>query len=370
MKKQKLVYIVSDIDKALHFEWISPTLQDEYHLNYILLGKKGTELELFLEQRKIAVVVFPYKNKIDLVLILFKVCKILVKLRADIIHCHLLTANLVGLAAGWITGVKKRIYTRHHAAIHHDAHPSGVKLDKLCNFFATHIIAISKNVEEILINRDGAKKQKVIFIHHGFDLDYLKDVSKARVHQLQQKYELADRKPVVGVISRFTKLKGIQYIIPAFAKVLKDFPDSHLILANANGDYAGHINEMLENLPSGVCTKILFEPDLAALYRLFDVFIHVPIKKSSEAFGQTYVEALAAGIPSVFTLSGVAPEFIEHERNALVVDFHDSEQIYKSIIRLLNDKVLTSNIIQQGKIDTERFSIKVYLNSIINLYSK
>ncbi len=44
--------------------------------------------------------------------------------------------------------------------------------------------------------------------------------------------------------------------------------------------------------------------------------MHVTIGKHYEAFGQIYVEALAAGIPSVFTLTGIAPEIIEHEHNA------------------------------------------------------
>ncbi|MBL0097760.1 MAG: glycosyltransferase [Bacteroidetes bacterium] len=81
----------------------------------------------------------------------------------------------------------------------------------------------------------------------------------------------------------------MQYIIPAFERILKSQP---------------------KKLPSDSYIKIEFERDLFSLYSIFDYFIHAPIDPSVEAFGQVYIEALAAGIPSIFTLSGIAPDFI------------------------------------------------------------
>jgi glycosyltransferase involved in cell wall biosynthesis len=370
MKKQKLVYIVSDVDKALHFEWISPILQEQYSLTYFLIGKEKSALERFLLERKIDVLVFPYSGKMDLAFIGFKVLKSLIHLKPEIVHTHLQVANLVGLTAAWFAGVKKRIFTRHHATEHYEIHPAGLKWDKLCNRLATQIIAISKNVEDILITMDGAPPEKVAMIHHGFDLSFFQDVNDERVAQLRQKYSLDDRSTVIGVISRFEEWKGIQFIIPAFKKTIESFPDVHLILANARGGYAPQINSMLADLPPKSYTKISFENDLASLYKLFNIFIHAPINEKVEAFGQIYVEALAAGIPSIFTLSGIAPEFIEHEKNALVVDFENSDQIYASIVRLLTEQDLKRNIIREGRIDSGAFSITTYLNRIFTLYSR
>jgi glycosyltransferase involved in cell wall biosynthesis len=161
-------------------------------------------------------------------------------------------------------------------------------------------------------------------------------------------------------------------VIPAFKKLLVDYPNALLILANAKrGDYAQEINTLLSELPRESYREIEFEYDLFALYRLFDVYVHVPIDPELEAFGQTYVEALAAGIPSVFTLSGVAPEFIEHERNALVVDFQNSEQIHQSICRLLDDKVLRTHLSTTGKSDVNaRFSFSKMIARLEDIYGE
>jgi glycosyltransferase involved in cell wall biosynthesis len=114
--------------------------------------------------------------------------------------------------------------------------------------------------------------------------------------------------------------------------------------------------------------EIPFEEDVPALYKLFDVYVHVPINPQIEAFGQTYIEALAARVPSVFTLSGVATEFIAHEKNALVVPFQDAEAIYQAIMRLLEDGLLRDRLREQGVSDVNRFAISNMIDQLQHLY--
>ena len=165
------------------------------------------------------------------------------------------------------------------------------------------------------------------------------------------------------------ELKGIQYIIPAFEMLLDKYPGALLVLANATGDYQNEIKKLLKKLPEKNYREIRFENNIFALYKLFDVFIHTPIEKYSEAFGQTYVEALASGIPSVFTLSGIANEFIEDRRNALVVPYKSSTAIYEAILLLLTDTNLASALIANGKNDVaEKFQLQKMISSLEELY--
>jgi len=108
---------------------------------------------------------------------------------------------------------------------------------------------------------------------------------------------------VIGAISRFVQWKGVQHIIPAFQKILEQYPTAKLVLANAQGDYEETVKKCCIHFLPILTSKLNFEDDLAALYQLFDVFVHVPIEPRAEAFGQTYVESLISRIPSVFTLS-------------------------------------------------------------------
>lgn len=369
MKRRKVLYIVSDIDKALAFEWTTQHLLPYVDLFFILIGKKETALSDYLSHASIPYEVISdddYKSNLKRWL---QLRAIISRKQPDVVHTHLWRATMLGLTAAWSCGIKKRILTRHHATLHYVEYPSGRKWDILCNTLATDIIAISENVKNIVVQRDRAPSWKVHVVHHGFDILYFRDIDQSRVNIIRQKYKLTGY-PVVGVISRYLKLKGIQYIIPAFKKLLLEYPDAHLVLANAQGDYTDAVKELLSELPRTSYTEILFEQDLAALYKVFDVFVHVPVDQYAEAFGQTYIEALAAGVPSVFTLSGVAPEFIADENNALVVNYKDEAAILLSMKRILQNSGLRSNLIVNGeKSIRDKFSLQIMIDKLLNIYN-
>jgi glycosyltransferase involved in cell wall biosynthesis len=220
----------------------------------------------------------------------------------------------------------------------------------------------------VLLKRENVLPTKISLIHHGFDMDSFQRISLDRIENLKKKYNPHNRAPAIGVIARWLHLKGLQYIIPAFQQVLADYPNAFIILANANGPYKEEIDSMLASLPEHSHISIPFENDLFALYQLFDVYVHTPLNPTIEAFGQTYVEALAAGIPSIFTMSGVAPEFVEHEKNAMVVDFKDQNGIYNSVSRLLADKDLSERMVKNGKRDVQRFELGNMISKLEKLY--
>ena len=370
--KINVTYIISNINKALAFEWIANSLNhDKFNLNFILLNSTNTELETYLKVKKIQVDRITYTGKIDIPKTIFTTYKILKKYKTDIVHTHLFDANIIGLTAAWLAGIKKRIYTRHHSMFHHNYYPHAVKYDKFVNWLATDIISISAVVSKTLMKLENVNQNKIHLIHHGFDFDVFQNVSNLSVANLRQKYNPYKSYPVIGVVSRYNELKGIQYIIPAFKKLLLKYPNALLVLANASGDYKEKINELLCEIPKYNYIEITFESDIQSLYKIFDIFVHVPINYNIEAFGQTYIEALASGVPSVFTLSGVANEFIENQKNAIVVPYENIEAISEAINRLIKSKDLANIIVENGKKDVNvLFQLSKMILSLEILYEK
>jgi glycosyltransferase involved in cell wall biosynthesis len=366
---KKVTYLISNINKAIAFEWIAQHFPNHnLQLSFVLLNTGPSELESSLKKNNVRVTRIHFAGSRHLAKAFFKLYGLLRETKPDIIHCHLFHATLLGLVTGRLAGVKRCIYTRHHSTYNWQYNKKGVWLDRLLNWLATDIVAISENVRNVLLNNEKVPSAKVRLIQHGFDLKAFQSISPDRIENLREKYNPHNRAPAIGVIARWLHLKGLQYIIPAFQQVLADYPNAFIILANANGPYQQEIEILLAGLPEQSYISIPFENDLFALYQLFDVYVHAPIDPTIEAFGQTYVEALAAGIPSVFSLSGAAPEFIEHEKNALVVDFEDKEQIYESIGRLLTDKDLSESLIKNGRQDIKRFKLRHMINKLEKLY--
>lgn len=369
--KKHIVYIISDIHKSLAFEWIAESLDtDRFRLSFVLLNEGPSPLETFLQERGISVLRIPCAAKTQWPVAIARLIRFFRSDKPDVVHCHLFTANIVGLTAAKLAGVRERIYTRHHSDFHFRYFPKGVKWDKYCNRLATAIVAPSQVVADILIGREGVSPTKVHLIHHGFDLRYFSQPDATDVEELRRKYNPDARVPIVGVIARFTKLKGIQHTIPAFRRLLATFPNAKLLLFNARGDYAVEINALLSELPQGSFETISFEEKLAAVYPLFDVFVQVSIDREIEAFGQTYVEALAAGVPSVFTKAGVASEFLVHGENSVVAAFSSEEDIYNGMLRILQDKEFAEHLKENGQKTVQHlFSLSTMIGSLEALYS-
>lgn len=370
MKRKNVLYIISDIDKSLAFEWTSERLVDYgYDFKVILLNRQDSSFEQFLRKKGMFAGRLAYKRGIHLFATIWKLQRMIRGLSPDIVHTHLRYASLLGITAARIAGTSIRIHTRHNSTYHLVYHPHAVYTDKWVSWLSTHIVSISDVVTQTLVKREGTPSNKVVKIHHGFDLEVFKHVASERIDYLKRKYNIPERVQIVGIISRYIKWKGSVFAIEAFKKHLLSNPNTYLILANAKGPDTEEIKDYLStNLPSHSYTEIEFEEDIAALYQLFDIFIHVPIDNHSEAFGQTYVEALAAGVPSIFTLSGVAHEFIEHEKNAIVVPYKDSQTICDAIARLIEDRDLSKQLTEKGKKDVEQFALNNQIGRLIALY--
>jgi glycosyltransferase involved in cell wall biosynthesis len=366
---KKVFYIISDIDKALAFEWIALNLnQKEIELTFVLLNKKNTELERFLSLHNKSFKRIYLHSRFGLLITWLNLFLYLLKKRPDIIHTHMRYATILGISAGFIAGIKTRINTRHYSTQNHLYYPHAVKTDRFINRLAIKIVAPSKTVLHALTKLENVDSNKIALIHHGFDLKTFENPNSTSVAALKSKLQIDDKSPVVGVIARYLELKGIQFIIPAFAKFLEKEPNAMLVIANASGKFAPEIKNLLNGLPIESYREINFENDLSSLYACFNYFVHVPIDADVEAFGQVYVEALAAGVPSIFTLSGIANEFIEHDQNALVVPHQNSDAILQALLLLRNNLELSQKLSYNGRESVKRFNLETFIKKTEALY--
>jgi glycosyltransferase involved in cell wall biosynthesis len=350
-KPPKIIHVVSHLHKSFGFEWLYEYLSPSFKPGFVLLNSEDSEFERWLNERGAFVRRYPYRNKKQLSALTVRLWADFVRWRPKTVHAHFWDAGLAALTAARAATVPQRIYTRHYGSNHHVYHPKMVRVDRYLNSVTTHLLAISKSVETVLTQMDGAKPSKITVIPHGFDLDRIARGDP----NLAVRYNPANRRPVIGVISRYTHYKGLQNIIPAVAGLLGKYPRLLLVLANANGEYASEVKKMLkDSLPAEAYTEIVFETDVFSLYKMMDVYVHVPIDPYLEAFGQTYVEAPAAGVPCVFTLSGIASEFVRHMYNAYVVDYNDPEGIARGIEFFLERPDEKERIVGNARRDVSR----------------
>ena len=359
---KRVTYIISGIDFSIHFKWLVEYLHGEgLQLNFILLNSSKPALCSYFDDIGIKNDWIPFHGKYSFIKAFPVVIKLLKNNRPDIIHTHLWEASIVRLLAGKLLGIKKRIYTRHHGAIHHLYFPRAVWYDRWINRLASDIVVLS-SAHASLLKKEGVAKDKLRLIPHGFDLDYFKNVSADRIQKVRNKYQIPSDCKIIGTIARFTHWKGIQYIIPAI-EAISNKERIFWVLANATGDYHREIRAGLSKLPTDTYCEIEFEQDIAALYQTFDLFVHTPIHPAAESFGQVYVEALLSHTPSIFTISGVLSDIDIKQDAVVLVPFGDSEAILRGIEKVMN---CTWNPNQLIKLD--QYSIDAMIVNLKELY--
>jgi glycosyltransferase involved in cell wall biosynthesis len=179
---------------------------------------------------------------------------------------------------------------------------------------------------------------------------------------------LSSGNKIIGVISRYIDWKGVDYIVKAFGDFQKNHPEAILVLLNARGPAKQRIQEALAHLPTDSYREVVFEKNILDIFSLFSVFVHTPIDREVEAFGQVYVEALASQIPSIFTLSGVANEFVKHKENAWVVNHQDANAIQEALEKIWLDTNLKNHLIENGLESVKIFGINDFCKKLKDIY--
>jgi len=379
--KLKLTYIFTHPIRWVAFEWLALYVdRSKFEVDFVILNENDPIVE-FLNKHHIPVKTTRFLNYSDTSVVVKFIYDHLKNNQTDIVHTHFSAGDFTGIQAAFYANVPVRVFTRHHSGIKWKRYPR--HHFELLWEMATDVVGLTEQGRQIMI-LDGIPEEKITVIPHGFDLEAFEKVSQARIEKLRHKYIPNHRGLVIGVMARYTKNKGIHFTIEAFKEVLKAHPEAVLILAGTgtkpenshkNGIISNHdgvdlIQILLSELLPKNYVEIPFEEDLFALFRLFDVFVHVPTESDFEAFGQVYIEAMLSRVPSVITLSGVAHDYAVHLENAWVVDYKNKGQITEGILSLLENQSLREKIIQNGKRAALNYSIEKHVTSLENLYLK
>jgi glycosyltransferase involved in cell wall biosynthesis len=340
----RVLNIFSDLEHSKTFELTAKHLDlDRFDFRVLLLNPPGrgvVPLERYFRSLGISTQAWDFRGRIDYIPTLLRLRRHLKNEKYRVVHTHLMWASYLGMPAAWLAGVPRRLMTRWHATVHHREHPSGLKYDRLVNRLATHIITPGAVTYRIVTEWEHVPRSKVTLLSPPLDFDTFSAPPRDEVAIVRARYNPHARFPVIGVIARWVEWKGVQYIIPAVERLLERYPDLLVLLFNAVGAYGDRLRPLLSRLPERNYRVVEFEPMNEALYQLFDVFVHVPVDEFVENTGGVYSEALAAGVPSVFTLSGVVTGMVQHMEHCYIVPYRNSDAIYEGVRTLADNREL------------------------------
>jgi len=336
----EVLFIFSDVNTSPQLIAILEKFKKrKIEFRLILLGKGGTELCNNLDSMEISYSLCSISSKYRIPLIFLSILKRIIVLHPQAVYASGQFASLIAMPAAFLARVRVRVFTRHHSNFHQYFDMRlGLIADKVTNRYATKIIAVSKIVEKILISEENVPRTKVRIIYNGIALN--KFENRIDAFDTTDSFRLNPAKTIqIGVIARLTELKGIDYTATAFVKFLSIFPNSHLSIVGAKSDSFNEVSRILLSVPESSYDFVEFNTDIPKFLDSLDMLVHVPIAVDIESFGLVYMEALAFGVPSIFTLSGILSEIPQIEKYAQIVPYRDSEAIYLAMINFANNSM-------------------------------
>lgn len=151
----------------------------------------------------------------------------------------------------------------------------------------------------------------------------------------------------VGMIARFSPIKGQAVFVEAANQVAAQHPDAEFVLAGAalfgEDAYAAGVRKAATSSASANQFRFLgFVDDVPALLHDLDVVVQPSIYP--EGLGQSVLEAMMAGKPVVASAAGGLTELIDDGATGRLVAPGDASQLGKAISDLLSNPSLATEM--------------------------
>lgn len=224
----------------------------------------------------------------------------------------------------------------------------------LVGFFGKRIIKKTDKIQ-VISNylKDFALHQGAIspiaVVPNGVDLKKYKTQS-VKHKNLKLKYNIKDNEKIVITTSRLVYKNGIDILIKAINELKNIIPQSRIKLFIL-GD--GVLRKELENLTEELNLKneVIFlgfiaQDEIYDYLKIADVFVR---PSRSEGLGNSFLEAMAAGIPVIGAAVGGIPDFLINGKTGLFCEADNYKDLAKKIKLILEDGKLREKIILNGK---------------------
>lgn len=211
-----------------------------------------------------------------------------------------------------------------------------------------------------------------VFNQSGVDIDFFSPNAK---NDFNKKYGLENKKIVV-YSATFTARKGTLETLEAFAKLIKDIPDAHLIIIGT-GELESEVKRRITDLKLNNSSTILpWQPirELPPIYARADLMVHpsIPFEGWEEQWGLLMLQAQSCETPVVTSRTGSLEETVLDGKTGILVRPGNIEEIYQAMKKILSDDNLRNELGTAGrKYIIEHFSFKStarrmedFLNSI------
>jgi glycosyltransferase involved in cell wall biosynthesis len=300
-------------------------------------------------------------------LIFLRLFFLLARNRYDIVHTHLIGANVLAAPLAALYRVPVRFT---HDQTHDDVRDYSLVhrwLDTLANRLNHHIIAVSSSIRTFLCRKEKVSADKISVIYNSVDLlrfSPRKDTGARQ--QARHKWGLPAEALIVGGVGRLHYQKNFPLFLEVAAEVCARLPQALFVIAGEGADRAA-LEEMSRKLGLASRVRFLgFVKEMPELYQGLDLLL---LTSHFEGMPLTVLEAMAMGVPVVASQVDGVEEVLEDGRDAILVPPGNKELFIQEICRMLQDRKLRQRLSRAGQEKArQHFSAEAMVRQVEALY--
>ena len=351
MKIMQIIPVFSMGGGEIMCETLSTELVRQGHkVLAVSLYADETDITKRMQENGINVVFLGKKGGFD-VSAIFRLRKLIRKVKPDVIHTHLYALKYAVLAKLFlrIPGV----HTVHNMA-EKEATPKDQKVNRF--FFHRHMalpVSLSDEIQGTVMNLYRLAPEGCPVVLNGVDLT-----------KCEPKTDYAAHKPIRVIhVGRFSEQKNHACMIEALAKLPRD---TFVIDFFGEGELQEDIRQLaaqhgLERELHFNGTTDHIHPHLSAA----DIFI---LPSKWEGVPMSIIEAMGTGLPIIASRVGGVSDMLTHDRSGLLIE-PDATELACAIERLAGSEELRRTLGQNALADSERFSAGQMAQHYLAIYT-
>ncbi|MFZ4672156.1 MAG: glycosyltransferase family 4 protein [Flavobacterium sp.] len=317
----------------------------------------------------------PFKDLISL----FKLIRLIRKLRPNIVHTHTPKAGTLGMLAAKLAGVPVRLHTVAGLPL---LEAKGIKriilnvVEITTYFFATKVYPNSVGLEKIIQKNRFCNSKKIKVLANGstngintshFNPDLFSMESKL---DLKSKLNIEYNDFVFIFVGRLVGDKGINELVTAFYAIQENDKGCKLLLV---GNYEDELDPLENNTKkiiennSNIIT-VGFQVDVRPFLSIANCLVFPSYR---EGFPNVVMQAGAMGLPSIVSDINGCNEIIREEINGTIIPVKNTEALIEKMQRVYHDTFLYKKLqINTRKMIVEKYEQKFVWNELLKEYKK
>ena len=286
--------------------------------------------------------------------------------RIDVVHAYNFYGNVFAVPPARLAGAPVVLTSIRDCGPY--LTPMQLRVQRLMCRAATRVVVNAGAVRAWVV-ADGYDARRIVVLPNGVDLERFRAHSDAAA--VRDSLGFSRYAPLVTVVSRVTRLKGLEEFICAASMLSETHPRARFVVAGepAPDDecYLASLRRLAARL--GVDDRVVFaglRHDVPALLGASTIAV---MPSLNEALPNALLEAMAAGAPTVATRVGGTPEAMTNGETGLLVPPGDATALSAAMSRMLDEPVMAAafGCAARRRIE-ERFSLERMVSDTEQLY--